>query len=240
MPELAGRELPVRLRLTEVLGERDRAAQRVVHAGAAGQQRVVGRRAVLAALPDDLTARLLQPDRELDPLAHHRPHPLGERIVAGDLELVPDPHRHVGGVVALGRAVEGRAAFGQLRPRPVRPLGGAQPLVGGRAAPRSPQTLSAIAHSTWFHASTWPSGQPIAPSRCCTAAMLWPVARIWSAVRIPGTEGSHAARGRRSAGQAVRLPHAPPPAGRDGSARAPRRLAGATVVVGLSGRRRPA
>jgi hypothetical protein len=40
-----------------------------------------------------------------------------------------------------------------------------------REASRSPQTLSAIAHSTWFQASTWPSGHPIAPSGCWTAAM---------------------------------------------------------------------
>src|SRR5258707_9807719 len=59
VPELAEGEFPVRLRLADVLRERDRAAQRLVHAGAAGQQRVRGGEAVGSALPGDLTARLL-------------------------------------------------------------------------------------------------------------------------------------------------------------------------------------
>ena len=46
-----------------------------------------------------------------------------------------------------------------------------------------------MAHSTWFHASTRPSGQPIAPDSCCPAAMISPVARISASVRIPGTAG---------------------------------------------------
>src|SRR5260370_5466321 len=89
VPELAGGELPVRLRLADVLGERDRAAQRLVHAGAAGQQRVRGGGAIRAPLPCDLATPLLQASRALHPPAHHPPHPPPERLVAGDLELLP-------------------------------------------------------------------------------------------------------------------------------------------------------
>src|SRR5262249_59385961 len=112
---------PVRLRLAHVLSERDRAPQRLVHAGAAGQQRVRGGRAVGDALPGDLTARLLQADGELDPLAYHRPHPCGERVVAGDQELVPDPHRRVGRVVALHPVIDDRAPPRAPRPPPPPP-----------------------------------------------------------------------------------------------------------------------
>src|SRR5215472_16098645 len=53
----------------------------------------------------------------------------------------------------------------------------------------------AMAHSTWFHASTRPSGQPIAPEPCCPAAMISPVARNSASVRIPGTAGTAPATG---------------------------------------------
>src|SRR5439155_3990048 len=59
-----------------------------------------------------------------------------------------------------------------------------------RAGPRRPQADSAIAHSMWFQASVWPSGQPMAPDGSWTAAMLSPVARTSAAVRTPGTAGT--------------------------------------------------
>src|ERR1700735_1181170 len=40
-----------------------------------------------------------------------------------------------------------------------------------------PHALSAIAHSTWSHGSTWPSGQGIAPSGRWTAAIERAVCR---------------------------------------------------------------
>ena len=46
VPELGGGQLPVRLRLADVIGQRDRAAQALVHARVAGQQRVAVGRAV--------------------------------------------------------------------------------------------------------------------------------------------------------------------------------------------------
>src|SRR5262249_49838728 len=53
----------------------------------------------------------------------------------------------------------------------------------------------AIAHSTWFQASVWPSGQPMAPAGSWTAAMLSAVARTPAASSTPGTVGT-AARAR--------------------------------------------
>src|SRR6516225_2233836 len=52
-----------------------------------------------------------------------------------------------------------------------------------------------MAHSTWFQASTRPSGQPIAPDSSCPAAMISPVARISASVSTPGTAGTGPATG---------------------------------------------
>src|SRR5215470_10176774 len=53
-----------------------------------------------------------------------------------------------------------------------------------------------MAHSTWFQASTWPSGQPIAPDSSCAAAMVSPVARISASVSTPPTAGARPGRER--------------------------------------------
>src|SRR5215475_1743239 len=53
-----------------------------------------------------------------------------------------------------------------------------------------------MAHSTWFQASTWPSGQPIAPDSSCAAAMVLPVVCISASVSTPGTAGIRPATGR--------------------------------------------
>src|SRR5260370_30827731 len=47
-----------------------------------------------------------------------------------------------------------------------------------------------MAHSTWFQASMWPSGQPIAPDASCPAAMACPVAMISCSVSTPATDGT--------------------------------------------------
>ncbi len=207
VPELAGGEFPVRLRLADVLGERDRAAQRLVHAGAAGQQRVRGGGAIGAALPCDLATRLLQAYRELDPPAHHRPHPLREGIVAGDLELMPDPDRGVGGVVALHRVVDDRAALGPLRPRSVRPLRGAQPLV---AAPRR---TAEPAHAQGHRALDVVPGIHVAvrPADRAVALLHGGDAVAGGQDLVGGQDPRHRGQPGAGAGQALRAPHAPPP-----------------------------
>src|SRR5258708_12688399 len=53
-PELAGGEFPVRLRLADVLGERDRAAQRLAHPAAARQQPLPAGGTTPAPPPSDL------------------------------------------------------------------------------------------------------------------------------------------------------------------------------------------
>ena len=54
-----------------------------------------------------------------------------------------------------------------------RPAAGCRRSQGRPAAParRARRRCSAIAHSTWSHGSTCPSGQPIAPSARCAAAI---------------------------------------------------------------------
>src|SRR5215469_16911214 len=47
-----------------------------------------------------------------------------------------------------------------------------------------------MAHSTWFQASMWPSGQPIAPDASCPAAMACPVAKISCSLSTPATDGT--------------------------------------------------
>ena len=129
VPELIGREFPVRLPFAQVVGERDRAAQALVDARAGGQQCVVIGGPARMATPDDLTARGLQADRELDAGPHHGPHQLGERVIAGHEQLVPDAHGRVRGVVALGRPVRHGASGGPFRPGAVTELGVAEPVI---------------------------------------------------------------------------------------------------------------
>ena len=80
--ELVGGELPVRLRLAGQLGERDRAAQALQDARAAGQQRELAGHAGRVPLPGHLAARRLQAEHPPDRRADRRPHPLGELAVA--------------------------------------------------------------------------------------------------------------------------------------------------------------
>ena len=123
VPELVGGELPVRLRLADVLGQRDRAAQALVDAGAAGQQRVAAGGPSRVPLPDDLAARRAQAEHERDRPAHHRPHRRGELLVAGDQQLVPDADRRVGDLVALRGGVGDHAAGGAASARSRRRAG---------------------------------------------------------------------------------------------------------------------
>src|SRR4051812_4618831 len=52
-----------------------------------------------------------------------------------------------------------------------------------RASSSRPQSVNAIAHSTWSHASVCPSAQGSAPLGCCARAMLSTVSRSSSEVR---------------------------------------------------------
>src|ERR1700724_2617657 len=71
-------------------------------------------------------------------MAQRRPHLADEILVSSDLELMPGPHRHVGDLVALRRAVGDHVPDGPLRPRPVTALGAAQPVVGPPGGLREP------------------------------------------------------------------------------------------------------
>ena len=137
MREPASGEFPVRLRLAHEVGQRGRAAQALVDAGAAGQQGVLGWDPGRVALPDDLATWRLQAQGELDRPAHRGPHPRHEPGVPGHQVLMPHAHGHVGGVVALAHVIAGvPAGRGPPWPGPVGPLRGQQPVVGppGRAA----------------------------------------------------------------------------------------------------------
>ncbi len=105
VPQRARRQLPVGLRLFAQFGDGQRAAQRVVDGGTAGQQRVLGVRAVLVAAPADLPAGLLEGEHELDRRVDDGPHPLQERVVAGGEVVVPDADGDVGDEVGLPAAV---------------------------------------------------------------------------------------------------------------------------------------
>ena len=99
------RQLPVGLRLFALLGDGERAAQRVVDGGAAGEQGVLGGGAVVVAPPADLAAGLLEPQHPLDGRVHGGPHPVEERVVAGGQVVVPDADGYVGDEVGLAGAV---------------------------------------------------------------------------------------------------------------------------------------
>ncbi len=130
VPEQRRGKLPARLRLRKPFGQRDRAAKAVVHARAAGEQRVAVRRAVFVAAPDNLAARRLQADGELDGGADHWPHPRGEILIAGHQQFMPDADCAVGRVVALGSPLAVRSAGGLHRPGPVRLLRIGEPGIG--------------------------------------------------------------------------------------------------------------
>ena len=129
------RELPVGLRVVGQLGQRDRAAQALVDARAAGQQRVGPRRPAGVALPRDLPARGAQREDPLDRPAHGRPHGQGVALIPGYQVLVPGPDGDVRGVVAFRRRVGHGAAAAGPRPRPVGPLRVPQPRVGPPGRP---------------------------------------------------------------------------------------------------------
>ncbi len=162
--EAAGGEFPVRLRVAHEVGQGRRAAQALVDAGAAGQQGIAGRGPAGAALPDDLPARRLQAQGELDCPAHRGPHPRHEPGVPGHQVLVPDAHGHVGGVVALAHVIaDPPVRRGPPGPGPVRPLRGQQPLVGppGRAAqPAHRQRHGALDVVPRIHQAIRPADRP--------------------------------------------------------------------------------
>ena len=190
--------------------------------------------AYLAGVPSAARCQTISPGQlqvqhEADRAVHHRPHLGQERGVPGELVLVPGPDRDVGGLVALGGGVGHHPRLGPLRPRPVGPLGGAQPVVGppGRAGqPAHRQRHRAL--------DVIPGvGVPVRPAD--RAARLLPVRDVFRGgqdlgrgqhirdFRHPGTacrsrpatvRSRHVARGARMtiarrAGQEVRRWHAP-------------------------------
>ena len=116
VPEPVGGEFPAGLRLAYVVREGDRAPQALVRTGAACQQGITSSGPCCRPLPGELAARGLQAQHVLGRPAHRGPHRGGERLVAGDTQLMPYADRGVGNLVALRRGIGDRARGGRLRP----------------------------------------------------------------------------------------------------------------------------
>ena len=144
--ELADGDLPLGLRVVEVVRQGQRAPQAVVDARASGQQRV-GFGSGVASGPGDLAARQLQIEHEVDGLGDDRPHVLGEPSIAGDQHVVPDTGRDVGAEVAVAVGVLDDAVAQLDRPRAVGPLGRPAPLERGACGFQQTRPRSAPSRS---------------------------------------------------------------------------------------------
>src|SRR4029079_8596195 len=98
--ELTDSDLPLGLRVAEIVRKCQRAAKAVVDARAYGHERL-RLRPGFASGPDDLAARPLEIDDEVDGLADHGPHVFGEPTVIGAQHVMPDTGRDVGAEVAV-------------------------------------------------------------------------------------------------------------------------------------------
>jgi hypothetical protein len=127
--QAVGGQLPVRLRVAELVGEQHAAPQPLVDGGAAGQQRVRGRLPARVALPDDLPALGLQPGHVVQRGLGHRPPPLGEGVLTGDEKVVPEPDGEVGGVVGLAARLDRHPVEQLHRPGAVVALVPGEPVV---------------------------------------------------------------------------------------------------------------
>ena len=100
----AERDLPFRLRLVDIVRQRQSAANAMEDAGAPGHQRL-GNGARRATRPTNFAAFKLQLQDEIDRRAHRRPHRGGEGVVAGDQHVVPDSDRDISTEVAVAVGV---------------------------------------------------------------------------------------------------------------------------------------
>ena len=149
--------------------------------------------------PGDFAARRLQVEHEVDGLADHRPHLLGEPPVVGDQDVVPDPGGDVGAEVAVAVGVLDDAVAQLDRPRAVGPLVARHQSNAARAGSSSPAAVSAIAFSTWSHGSVCPpSDHGMAPDDSCVAAIDSAVCR-----HCAGSARRHAGYAVRSASPAT-------------------------------------
>ncbi len=132
----SGGQLPVRTLASEVLGQCDGAPQRVADGRRTGQQRERPRCAVGVTGPDDLAARPLELEHEVDRPLDDRPHRLHEAFVAGQQEVMPHAGGHVGAHVGVELVLLDGVGQVVLVPRAVGSLHAHQPLVGplGRSA----------------------------------------------------------------------------------------------------------
>ncbi len=125
----AQRQLPLRLRVVDQAGQRQRTPDAVEHAGAPGQQSL-RQQAGFASRPSDLAVADLHVDDEVDGLAHHRPHLGGKRVVTGDQHVMPHPGGDVGAKVAVAVGVFDDARAELDGPGAVGPLGATAPFEG--------------------------------------------------------------------------------------------------------------
>ena len=192
-----GAELPVGALVAEQLGHGHGAAQAVADARGAGEQGERPRRAVGVAGPEDLAARRLQVEHEVDRRLDDRPHGLDEATVAGEQPVVPHTGRRVGDGVGVELVLLDAVGQVVLVPRAVGPLGVDQPL-RRRARPRG---AARTGRAPWppRRGSRDRRGRPGTRGSCPSAAASrrWP--RRWRGPRCgvssPSTAGGSATAG---------------------------------------------
>jgi hypothetical protein len=123
-------QLPVGPLVAEVLGQRDGAAQAVADARRAGEQRERPGRAVLVSCPQDLAARRLELEHEVDGALDDRPERLEEALVAGEQVVVPHARGDVGDDVGVELLLLDPVGQVVLVPGAVGPLLGDEPVEG--------------------------------------------------------------------------------------------------------------
>src|SRR5664280_605659 len=130
MCEPGGGELPVRLRVTDQLSQRQCAPQGHHRAGASREQGTLTDLTSNVARPGDPAEGQLKGDDELDGSPYDRPHHLDLGPVPGDQPAVPHPDGKVGALVAVDALVRDAAGGGLHRPAAVGALVCRAPLEG--------------------------------------------------------------------------------------------------------------
>ena len=130
MGELSKRQFPVGPFLTEFLGDRDRAAQRVSDRGRTGEQRKRPRRAIGVSGPQNFATWLLEVEHECNRAVDDRPHRLDEPLIAVQEEVMPGASGDVGDDVGVELVLLDLVLEVVLMPRPVGALDVDEPLVG--------------------------------------------------------------------------------------------------------------
>ncbi len=128
--EPADGDFPIRLRVTDVRGQREGAAQAVVDAGVAGEQSV-DVRPVRSGRPADLSPIGLQRQDEVDGTLHRGPQRQGEGVVARHEKVMPHPDRDVRAEVGVRARVLDDAGAGLQGPGSVLALRASTPFVRG-------------------------------------------------------------------------------------------------------------